>query len=531
MRTQFYLDRLASSSWWKIALAVGLIVVFDAATQTAPAKSRHSHRSEPEKRRQPQPEEPAPPAGPLFVVISTGKQKISVYGRDGLYARGPVSTGQPDHPTPLGVFTILAKELYHESNIYSGAPMPFMQRITFSGVAMHEGVLPGYPASHGCIRMPHEFAKRMFDYTQGNERVIISRADVVPANISHPALPLPKFQPLTGNADLTSGSAQILRNSIATASGATKVDLAIKGSESERSPDPAAGHLLNPIEFAQSMQDKAAKTAEQTAAAVRRMQSAADVKVRLAKAAALELRKSEIAVANARSRLEFAERILQRASGEKSLEEATIAKTTAQAKLKDAGEALEAAKRTKSTRDEESAASLAALREADHGERAAAAAVKSWNRKLAPLSIFISRKAQRLYVYQAYTKVFDVPIAIRDPQKPIGTHLYFAMPPSQDGPQANLRWLVLTLPEGTSDDDYGSHRRRRNRYADDDDAPRIAEPSASASEALNRIEVPTDVTNTISEMLWAGSSLIIADSDVSKETTDYAGSDLTVLMR
>ena len=107
-------------------------------------------------------EEPAPPEAPLFFVISLSKQQVSVYSPKGLYAQSPVSTGQPGHPTPTGIFTILGKELYHRSSIYSGAPMPFMQRITYTGVAMHEGVLPGYPASHGCIRMPHEFAQRLF---------------------------------------------------------------------------------------------------------------------------------------------------------------------------------------------------------------------------------------------------------------------------------------------------------------------------------------------------------------------------------
>src|SRR3974377_621907 len=106
-------------------------------------------------------EDPAAPEAPLFFVISLKKQQVSVYSPKGLYSQSPVSTGQPGHPTPMGIFTILNKELYHESNIYSGAPMPFMQRITYTGVAMHEGILPGYPASHGCIRMPREFARRM----------------------------------------------------------------------------------------------------------------------------------------------------------------------------------------------------------------------------------------------------------------------------------------------------------------------------------------------------------------------------------
>src|SRR6516165_2688561 len=138
-------------------------------------------------------EESAPPQAPLFFVISLKKQQVSVYSPKGLYSQSPVSTGQPGHPTPTGIFTILSKELYHESNIYSGAPMPFMQRITYSGVAMHEGILPGYPASHGCIRMPREFARWMYGITAGNERVVITQQDIVPVEIAHPRLPAPKF--------------------------------------------------------------------------------------------------------------------------------------------------------------------------------------------------------------------------------------------------------------------------------------------------------------------------------------------------
>ena len=118
-------------------------------------------------------EEPAPLEAPLFFVVSLSKQQVSVYTPKGLYTQSPVSTGQPGHPTPRGIFTILGKELYHESNIYSGAPMPFMQRITYTGVAMHEGYLPGYPASHGCIRLPVSFAKKLYSVTDVGTPVYI----------------------------------------------------------------------------------------------------------------------------------------------------------------------------------------------------------------------------------------------------------------------------------------------------------------------------------------------------------------------
>src|SRR5204863_5277712 len=94
------------------------------------------------------------PEGPLVITISIQHQHLRVYDVNGFYAEAPVSTGMAGHSTPMGVFSVLEKQRWHRSNIYSGAPMPFMQRITWSGVAIHQGVLPGYPASHGCIRMP-----------------------------------------------------------------------------------------------------------------------------------------------------------------------------------------------------------------------------------------------------------------------------------------------------------------------------------------------------------------------------------------
>ena len=99
------------------------------------------------------------------------------------------------HPTPMGVFSIIQKHKLHHSNIYSGAPMPFMQRITWSGIAMHAGVLPGYPASHGCIRMPMAFAARMWNWTKMGARVIVTPGEITPASFSHPLLAEQKVAP------------------------------------------------------------------------------------------------------------------------------------------------------------------------------------------------------------------------------------------------------------------------------------------------------------------------------------------------
>ena len=124
------------------------------------------------------------PPGPLHIIISIKKQQLTLYAGGVPVAHSQVSTGVPGHPTPQGVFSILEKRIYHESNLYSSAPMPYMQRITWSGVAMHQGVVPGRPASHGCIRLPAAFAKRMWSITKVGARVIIAQDEVALSEIS-----------------------------------------------------------------------------------------------------------------------------------------------------------------------------------------------------------------------------------------------------------------------------------------------------------------------------------------------------------
>lgn len=137
----------------------------------------------------------AKPQGPLIIAISINQQKVRIYDSNGFFAESPVSTGMKGHATPMGVFSIIEKHKMHHSNIYSGAPMPFMQRITWSGVAMHAGVLPGYPASHGCIRMPMAFATKMWNWTKMGARVIVTPGEMTPANFSHPLLVAQKVVP------------------------------------------------------------------------------------------------------------------------------------------------------------------------------------------------------------------------------------------------------------------------------------------------------------------------------------------------
>jgi hypothetical protein len=159
----------------------------------APFRHNHQHRhtkSESAKENQPQ----ETPKGPLQIVISIADQRVSLYDNGTLIGQSSVSTGVRRHPTPLGVFSVIGKERWHRSNLYSGAPMPYMQRITQSGIALHAGELPGYPASHGCIRLTNDFAVRLWHLTRRGARVIIARQDVVPVEITNPHLFLSKLK-------------------------------------------------------------------------------------------------------------------------------------------------------------------------------------------------------------------------------------------------------------------------------------------------------------------------------------------------
>jgi peptidoglycan hydrolase-like protein with peptidoglycan-binding domain len=131
-------------------------------------------------------------AQPMTLIVSLNQQKIDVYRGITLITSARVSTGKPGHATKAGIFSILQKQRYHYSNMYGSAPMPWMNRITWSGTALHAGVVPNYPASHGCIRLPYSFAPRLFKMTTVGENVIVSHNRIAPTLIEHPAL----FQPL-----------------------------------------------------------------------------------------------------------------------------------------------------------------------------------------------------------------------------------------------------------------------------------------------------------------------------------------------
>jgi L,D-transpeptidase catalytic domain len=125
-------------------------------------------------------------SGPVVMVVSITEQRGYVYRNGILIGATTVSTGRPGHLTPTGVFTVLQKQKEHKSTIYDGAPMPYMERLTWGGIALHAGGLPGYPESHGCIHLPSEFAQRLFDISPNGMTVVIGTEQTAPEEVAHP---------------------------------------------------------------------------------------------------------------------------------------------------------------------------------------------------------------------------------------------------------------------------------------------------------------------------------------------------------
>jgi hypothetical protein len=141
------------------------------------------------------------PRGPMTVIVSLDEQRAYVYRNGVLIGVSSASTGKPGHQTPTGVFTVLQKDATHHSKTYNNAPMPDAERLTWGGVALHAGELPGYPSSHGCVHLPSAFAKRLFDISPMGMTVVIADAQSAPRAVDHPTMLAP-IDPTTGADDV-----------------------------------------------------------------------------------------------------------------------------------------------------------------------------------------------------------------------------------------------------------------------------------------------------------------------------------------
>ena len=393
---------------------------------------------------------PRPAADPIMAIVSIKSQQVTFYDADGWILRAPVSTGTTGRETPAGVFAVLEKNKEHHSSLYDDASMPNMLRITWNGVALHGGPLPGYAASHGCIRMPFDFAAKVFDKAPMGMRVIISPTDSEPVAFSDPALFVPK-QDVIDAAPAAAAAAARDADDAAKAAAAAKA--AVAPAKRAAAAAPAAVRNLASLK---ARADAELAHAEQVFAAADANPKMTDQ----AKAAAQDAQQKAAAKAQALAT------------------QLDTAKADLRAKQDAAAAAEAAAKATAAKRAETASAATAA--------------------KLAgsPVSIYISRATQKLYVRRATHKKWsdggelydfsqEFPVAIKDPDKPIGTHIFTAV--ARDG--GGLRWTEVSIDNGDN-----------------------------AKDALDRITFPEAVLDKIAPTAVPLSSIIISDEPLSSET-------------
>ena len=414
--------------------------------------------------------EARPVGAPLMAIVSLSNQRVTIYDADGWILRAPVSSGQPGYETPAGIYSVIQKEEEHYSNLYDDASMPFMQRITWSGIALHAGLLPGYPASHGCVRMPHEFAERLFGMTTIGMRVIVARNDVRPAEIDHPVLFKPKLvradialKGLTAHWDAARADVQ------AVTPGRAEADV----------PSPASPE--QPLVTLKSI--AATKSAEANAAA-RKANAARLTAARMTMDAMRLLRTAEIAKYRAETQLTAAESVLAAASTPAAIQSAEEAKAEVLARLAEAEAQLVAAKAESPLKTDAAAHAREEAREAEDEKVAAMEASREATRMMSPVSVFISRKTQRLYVRQSFQPVFESPITIRDADHSIGTHIYTVLDYVNGG--ADLRWSAVSMDRSPDKSQLSQNGKSRRR--DGHNVEPMSLDAGPAMAALDRIE-------------------------------------------
>ncbi|MGN6748023.1 MAG: L,D-transpeptidase [Xanthobacteraceae bacterium] len=382
---------------------------------------------------------------PIMAIVSIKSQQVTFYDADGWILRAPVSTGTTGRETPAGVFAIIEKQKDHHSTLYDDAWMPNMQRITWNGIALHGGPLPGYAASHGCVRMPYDFAEKLFDKTWIGMRVIISPNDATPVEFSHPALFMPNAEAV-----------------------------AAAPARAERPAREAA---------------EAAKTADES-------KKAAASAAREAASLSASLRKLEWLKHRADAELASVDKAIAAAKTDEATARAEELKQKAAARAAEAGTQFDRAKADAKSKLDAAAAAKEAAKAAETKKAAAAKAASEAKLALEPVSVYISRATQKLYVRrnthkrfpdggEVFDSTIEVPVTIRSPDKPIGTHVFTAMARNEAG----LRWTAVTIDNG-------------------DDA----------KDALDRITIPQDVLDRIAPTALPRSSIIVSDEPLSSET-------------
>src|SRR5215471_1065701 len=357
---------------------------------------------------------------PLTLVISLRDQKMDIYRGITLVTTTKVSTGTPIYPTKAGIFSILEKQRYHHSNMYSAAPMPWMQRLTWSGTALHGGIVPGYPASHGCIRLPFSFAPKLFKVTTGGENVVVAHDRPVPVLIEHPVLfqPIPPASVVAAKQNASLSDQSVDRESITHETATKAINDSIADPSNKSSSALTTDHILADHRSLAPLRILVTRQTERD--------RIIDVQYQLASMGYLTPQK-------------FTGRV-----------------------------------------GAETVAAIKAFQKAN-GMRETG----SFNDDLAKQVYKVAGKAEppegHLFVRQQYRPVLDAPISFRNPEQPLGTHLFTALFVAGD---VKSQWMAISLEGG------------------------------DARHVLDRIEIPSDIRQKIGAKLTPGSSLIVADKSI-----------------
>jgi lipoprotein-anchoring transpeptidase ErfK/SrfK len=529
-------------------------------SRPAPAASQRRQKPRRNAAKKIEAPETSKPQGPLIIAISIDQQKLRVYDANGIYAETPISSGMRGHSTPMGVFSVIQKHKLHHSNIYSNAPMPFMQRITWSGVAMHAGVLPGYPASHGCIRMPMAFAAKMWNWTRMGARVVITPGEITPAPFSHPLLAEQKLvpQPVAADEPKDGLKDNLKDNPGADASGAPKADKATDAGVAARPAIPVASLELR-LTLGHSDGARPAMGDPAAAAPAREQTRTADASGALPATKAL-LTMSDASGAGSSSRegiaveADSAPAVTADASNSEAKSEAAV-DTDATDKKKDEAQA-KASGEAEETKTEDTKAEIAkAPAKADDSITATTdvrpaapdqktpevkkdqarlpdvdkPAVAVAPKRTGQIAVFISRKDGKLYVRQNFAPLFDVPVTISPSDRPLGTHVFTAQ--ADKGNSNLLHWSVVSLPAPTKyaerrDEDERASRRQKMAGGVIEMKPVPNTPA----EALDRLTIPADAMARITEALTTGGSIVVSDQGIGGGETGE-GTDFIVSLR
>jgi L,D-transpeptidase catalytic domain len=502
----------------------------------------------------------AKPVGPLVIAISIERQRLKVYDTNGLFAEAPVSTGTKSHPTPMGVFSIIQKNRHHVSNLYN-ASMPYMQRITWSGVAMHTGPLPGYAASHGCIRLPNEFAARLWTWTRMGTRVIVAPGEVSPKDFSHAKLVARMVPPPTVSALPAPAQAIIATASPKPAAAPQRTADAREAIEGMKGTLTDVGHataIASKVGEAASPEAKPAGASGEAAAEPKQPGVAATAEAPAPAEAKAAEKPAETTSTAANDELavkpedrnnnddsettaatpEPVQKTQEKTQDQKALGKAVEPKPTVAAptEIKPAAPIQEIAKPADIMKPADvakpDAAKPGAAKPADVASPSAAPepakpVVTAPPRRHNHVAVFISRKDKKLYIRHGYEPVYDTPVEIAHADRPLGTHVFTARGDKDD--THSLHWSVVSLPVIARKSEPKRTSRQGTR-ATPAPVQSAVIPTPSASEALDRITIPDEAMEKIASIISPGGSLLISDYGLTGWETGK-GTDFIVPLR